>query len=300
MAWSSAALTAAEIADAAADKPLIAVQAIPNAPTVERWTKTGTTAGTDYALSTHPTKRAHDGQGGLVTKTDGELSATWYLTYDLAAAGVEFDCAFLIGHNLNTLGVTDLELSIADAADFATNLQTIHDFGAPASGNRLAALSLFHTGAAALRYSAVRYARLKIVGPGNITPEIGELILGRRRQLPRNPDMPWSPYGLANAYDLVRTDGGVIHIANRHRNRRDLSLEWPVEGATYVSDWRAFWAACDGPFVWCENPTTAPASWHLMIRDQEEIALEQESGTVHRAKLTASEQGPGRLYLANQ
>jgi len=299
MAWSAAALTAAEIADLAADKPLVATQAIPTTPTVQRWNLTGATDGADKTLSTAPVRWVHDGQGGLASEHDSTEDSTWYLVFQFPSA-IEFDCAFILNHNFNTLSLTDVELHIADNGAFDSNLQTIYDFGAPASDDRLVALTLKHTGAAALRYSGVLYARLKMVAAGNVTPEIGELILGRRRQLPRNPDMPWSPYGRANAYDLVRTDGGVVHVANRHRNRRDLALEWPIEGATYVSDWLAFWDACDGPFVWCENPTSAPAAWHLMVRNQEAIDLEQENATLYRAKLNAIEQGPERLYLANE
>jgi hypothetical protein len=301
MAWSSAVLAARETAGLAADKPLIAVQVLPISPTAEKWTESANCGtGTDRTLATKPALRAYDGLPGLPTTPNTTLSNTWYYYLDVGAATVEFDCAFIIGHNFDTIALTDVELHIADNAAFDSNLQTIYDFGNPASDDRLAALSLFHTGAVARRYTGVRYLRLKMVAAGNVTPSIGELVLGRRFQLDRRPDVPFNPDALVNSFSVAKTIGGVSIRTNMHRNMFALQAEWPVDDTDQISDWVSFWQLCRGPFVWIYQPSTLPNSWHLMMLLGESLDFPYEQALVRMARIEAEEQGPDEYFLANE
>jgi hypothetical protein len=299
MAYSSAALASRETTYFAADKPLVAVNAIVS-PSTKKWTETGTVAATDRTLAANPAARAYDGLPGLLTKPDSTAASTWYLVFDMGTTGIEFDCAFLIGHNFGTLALTTVQLQIANAADFATDLVTIGDFGAPANDDRLADYVLHSGGGSALRYSTVRYVRLKLSKGGNFTPQLGELVLGRRRQFDRKPDRPFDDYGLHNEVDVTKTLGGLSLVTAHFRNQFRLDAEWPIESSDYQTDWQAFWTGCNGAFVWCYSPTSAPASWHLMARDQEDIDLGMIGPYERTAKLEAVEQGPSLYFLANE
>lgn len=305
VAW--AALTAAETADFAADKPLAAVNALRLAnsgggPTTVRWNDEGTVAGADHTLSTAPCLRAYDGYPGFVTSPDATADNEWYLVFDLGAAGVSFDSAFIIGHNFGTLALTTVQIQVADSADFATNLRTVADFGSPADDTRLADYDLHHTGAVPLRYSDTEYVRLKLANGGgaNFTPSLRELVLGYRYQFDRKPDRPWDELSYARSYDEEESESGIDYQNEHWDNRLVLDAEWPVESTAYVTGWRSFWAQCRGSFVWNDAPSSAGDSWRLMTRKQTEIEFPLIEGTQRMARLVAREQGPSQYYLGNE
>jgi len=208
--------------------------------------------------------------------------------------------AALVGHYFGTLAITTCQVQIADNAAFDSNLQTVADFGAQSTDDRDIDLVLEHGGGSALRYSSVRYVRLKLVAPGNVTPQLGELILGRRRQLKYKPDVPFDNQAYVNEEETTRSQGGVTQRVIYHRNRLRIDAAWVIDTSDYITDWRAFWAACRGPFLWCYAPTSAPASWSYMIRDMEEIDFPLTGPTKREAKLVADEQGPEAYFLANE
>ena len=296
VAW--AALASRESTDFAADKPLVAVQAIVS-PAGVRWNDEGTVAGADHTLSTAPCRRGYDGLL-FPTSPDATDDNEWYYVIQGPAAGMTFDCAFILGHNFGTLGLTTVTLEVADSADFATNPRELCDFGNPANDDRLAAYDLHHTGAVPLRYSDVVYARLKLARGANFTPSFREIIHGRRYQLDRKPDRPWDELAYANSDDVEESESGIDYLETDWRNRLLLDAEWPVEDSSYISDWRAFWTGCRGTFVWCQAPTSAPNSWNLMVRRQTEIDYPLQDGGGRMTKLQAREQGPEQYYLANE
>jgi hypothetical protein len=52
--------------------------------------------------------------------------------------------------------------------------------------------------------------------------------------------------------------------------------------------------------VWFYNPSTAPASWQLMMLTAEKLDFAEETATTRTARIEASEQGPDEYYLANE
>jgi hypothetical protein len=301
MAVSSEALAARENTDFAADKPLVAVQAIPIAPTLVRWNDEGTTAGADHTLSTAPCRRAYDGFAGFVTSPDTTADNEWYLVFNLGAL-VTFDCAFIIGHSFGSLALTNVTIEVADDGDFAgPDLLEIADFGSPANDDRLADYVLKHEGAVALRYTA-QFVRLRLNNGGgaNFTPSLRELVLGRRYQMDRKPDRPWDELAYANSEESDDSESGVDYLTTRYRNRHTINAEWPVEDTSYIADWRAFWTNCRGTFVWNDAPTSAPNSWRFMVRKQTETDFARLDGGGRMARLIAHEQGPEQYFLANE
>jgi len=304
MAYSTANISAADLAYLAADKPILGSQAIPAAPTACIWHNSGST--TDRTSATYPARRAYDGFGGLVTKpTTASEDKVWYYSMDLAAAGVEFDFVAILGHNFGTLhggGALTVTLEVDDASNFATCVSIPITTTTGTGNTRIVALVLDHVAATAKRYSAVRYARLKITrGATNFTPEIGELVLGRRLQMYHKPDVPYDTYSLHGNKEVSITQGGVVHSSVFSKGRRQLSASWRNDSTTLqaaISAWVTATSYKTRPFVWIENPYSAPASWHLMVPDDADFNMPlEEQPAIRTFELEATEQGPESHYL---
>jgi hypothetical protein len=293
VAWS--AFTAAETADLAADNPMLLTQAIPVSPGTAQWTTVGTVAAADLTDSDYPARRAYDGKSHLDTRSDGTAASTWYYVLDLGSTGIEFDAVALMGHNFGTLSLTTVQLQVADSADFATNLRTTADFGAPSDDTRLIDLAIAHT-AGADRYEDVQYARLKLSKGSNFTPQLGELMLLRRRQLNRRPRYPFDPTALMEEAGITRSKGGVVNKTLHHERRFDLNAVFRAHETTYITDLIAWFRATRGPFVWIYEPSSAPDTWQLMMR-LNQMSFPTQGFAKRELTLAAEEQGPERFYL---
>lgn len=296
MAVSSAALAGYEYTRMADDKPILAPQRIPISPLVARWTEVGATTSTDRTLSTAPSRWVYDGRPGLASTPDATSSSTWYLVFDLAAAGIEFDCCGIMGHNFGTLALTTVQLQVADDAAFSSNLKTLADFGSPSNDDRLASIELYHTGSAALRYGGVRYLRIKLSRATPFTPEIGELLIGRRRQLAFKAQRPFDVYALSENSEISETDSGVLHKVTYSRRAYELAAEFWVTTAAHRLDLVEFFRECRGLFMWWENPASAPAAWHMMMRGGP-FVMPRIGVNRYQNRLSAREQGPEQFYL---
>lgn len=167
----------------------------------------------------YPTRYLYDDVLYNVTRPSSAAvgESVVYLLLDLDdAAGHVIDTAWLYWNNGPDLnGNVTITLEVDDDADFGTaSMLTVW------SGNgigKLIDVRLGSTYASPGSYSTLRYARLKIetseVGgftSGNL-PEIGELVLGRRRCLARKPRLPWDPEAEESAVDWFEADtAGVV------------------------------------------------------------------------------------------
>jgi hypothetical protein len=287
----------------ALDKPMCVVQAIPLSPTYAKWVDAGQIGAgsiatwTDRSATANPARRAYDGQPGFVTKHSGVTADdVYYYALDLGAE-YYFDCVLMIGHNAGTLGLAqNLVVQTSDNNAFTSNLTTVADFGKPANNDRLADLDL----TSSKRYLA-RYVWVKFDKTGtNIIPEIGELILGRRRQLQYRPDMPYTLNSLHNETEQITTIGGVRHKAVYYRNQFVLNASFLVDGVTYAADWVSLFSDARGSFVWIDAPSSAPASWHLIDRDPDDLEMELIASSTYRANLAGYEMGPSGFFLKNE
>lgn len=305
MAWSFAALASYETARLALDKPLVAAQKIPSSPTTCRWNTAGTCAAADQSDTSYPARNAYDGFPGFATKTDGTLASTWYLVFDLGSA-FSFDCAFIVGHNFGTLSLTTVELYVADDSAFTTSLTKVADFGTPSDDGRLQDLALDHaedlgrahdTAASAgpNRYTS-QYVRLKLSRGSNFTPSLGELILGRRRQLQFKPMRPFDEYAFNENAELEEYESGLVSKYNYARRGFSLNGNLWVTDSTYRDDLVGFFRDCRGSMVWIDNPNSAPASFHMMMRNGP-LSIPRVKYGLREHVLTAVEQGPESYYL---
>jgi len=301
MAWSSAALASRETTDFAADKPLVAVQKIPVSPTYAKWVDGGQLGADDLPLwtdrtdSDFPIKCAYDGFPDLITKPDATADNDWYLAFDFGEA-ITFDCAFIIGSNFGTLALTTIDLQVSDDDEFdgGSRLTTVASFSA--SDDRRADYTM---NAGNNRITA-QFAWLKLERVANFTPEIGELILGRRRQWQYKPDMPFGDKDLKHTTETIRSEGGRIQKIIYSRRAFPLSCRFPLDSSDYVDDMEGFFEDCRGSFVWVYDPTTSPNAWRLMMLEEDSLIMPMTQPNRYEVDLAALEQGPENFFLSNE
>jgi len=304
MAHAHVALAAYESARLLLNKPIFGTQAILSQPGAAIWHNSGSTA--DRTDTNYPARRAYDGFGHLMTKpTAVSPDKTWYYSLDISVGGVEFDMLAIIGHNLGTLhagGALTITLEVDDLSDFSAAHSIPITVTTTTSNLRIMQLDLHHTGAVPLRYSSVRYARLKLTrGATNFTPEIGELILGRRRQLKHTPKLPYDATSLHSTSERFETIGGVIGRSIYAAGKFHLSASLDAFESTYIADAIAAFIGCSygtRPFVWVPLPNSAPGSWYLMSIDEPDFDYPIEDFARRTWQLEATEQGPENYYLA--
>lgn len=280
MAWASAAVPAAELTAEGLDKPCLvtsnaarAWNALPQWSISGTWSDSGPGEASNVSYSNAPPYWAYDGKGTRRTYPVGGVYSTFFYMMDLALTGRNdgiIDSIAILGHNFDSLpGNLTISVSIADDEDFSVNLQTIHTFNltAPHDPTRLVALL-------ATRYTDVQYARLNILSSVNfsttVVPRIGELILGRRRQLARNPDEPTDDRSVVSRVAVLETQNGDDVSYVQHKNRREIEPFWTADENDTIDDkqtWIDFFDDLDGgtrPFLYLRNPTTTPADAPLM------------------------------------
>jgi hypothetical protein len=304
MAYGYANVSATELANLAVNKPLVGVNMIPVEPTTEKWGRTGTTGDTDYVDSDYPILRLYDGEADLISQPDSAFTS-YYVIFDFGTTvDVDF-CAIGPGHNLGTSAITGLALefdqnqngsfSAVDSCDLSASLPLSDD-------SRIMQLDLDPGGGVGTpqRFSDVRYCRLKMTKGSSFTPQLTEVIIGARLQMPR-----WTGYGFNpdNLTDLVEigepTKGGVVDQVIMAKNQFVLDAEWTLKQSE-VSDVKTWWKNSRGSFVWCWQPSSTPNSWHLMSREDSSLSLPREGFQKAKFRISAVEQGPEGAYLENE
>jgi hypothetical protein len=303
MALSFAALEAYETTYYGLDRPILGVQAIPITPDLAKWHNG--IAWTDRADPVYPARRGYDGFNGFWTQpTTVDPHSIWCYYLTTTTSPITFDFVAIINHNFGTLhagGALTITLEVDNASDFPASHQIPLTVTTSESNSRIMVLDLHHTGAVPLRYSDVPYTRLKIArGSKDFTPRLGEIILGRRYQQKHRPRLPHDPTSLHGTSENTETMGGVIYVSTFAKGRRHLSASIRETDATQISNLNAWFRGCEygtRPFVWIENPYTAPNSWHSMVLDAPDHDFPTQEFADRNLTIEATEQGPENCYL---
>lgn len=305
MAWSTADVGATELALMALDKPIIsAANALYDADAVE-WSAAGSFAGADITLSGYPIARAYDGHTHLQTKPNA-AATTQYLLFNLDSAATDIDFIAIMGHNFGTIGGLTVTAEISDVSTFSgadPSTKEIASWSPGSSNDRLIELELNHSGSGssnAQRYSTVPYFRLKMTKVSSFTPAIGEIILGRRRQLKHAPNMPWDDKNLSSEVRRTTSVSGVVTQYVFHKGRRELEANFNPHEVTYKDQFET-WFKSDAafgtrPFIWIDEPSTSPEAYHLMVLEPE-FQFPGVGPHERNYKIKAVEQGPHFLAL---
>lgn len=301
MAYTTSTIPAVETTPFAADVTLMGANMIPIAPTVRRWVLSGTTTGSDITLSTNPASRAYDGKTHVDTRPNTTIAthvtAGVGLAFDLVAAGVQCDFVAIMGTNFGSMDASfTCKAQIADNSAFSSNLITLATF--TNTNDRQIDFTL---NGGNNRYGAVRYFRLfcNATAGGAYTPAIGEVILGRRCQLVNNPLRPYDTTGLGSAVDVFASRSGVVSRVVKFRGARRVEATInPVTTASAADVLLWYQNTNHGtrPFVWCQNPSTAPATYHYMVPSTD-LNMPFQGPLERSFHLSAIEQGPDYLEL---
>lgn len=261
MVYAATTVSAAEQAARARDVPnLVANNVLERYVALPQWRVSGSWAsGTDISDNdTYPVWRAFDRQAHLYTQpttVNGETEVSFLL--DLTAGTTDadtIDSAFVVGHNFHLLGGNlSVTLDISDVNTFSgadPSTLTLVTWTNPTTSQRFGTQNFVTTQA---RYTSVRYLRLRIRKTSgtfsSVIPKIGELWIGRRRQLGRFPKTPWDEASTQSSFADFVADGGTRVRYAKNRGGRVLEPSfWATTsdgGIDTITTLRAWWNDCE-------------------------------------------------------
>ena len=248
---------------------MLAAHAMSDADSVStlRWNVNGETTGADITASGFPAERTRDAFAHLRTQPNTAVTSVQPLYFVFADSELEtpeVDMA-VISHpiylgtgNTNLSGIgAQIELQIADDATFSTNLQTIATFSGDFDGTRSFSTDLRHTGSTPLRYDTVFYWRLEFTcSSSTYTPQISEIWLGRRRQIPRFPDEAYDNNEQISNFSEAGSETGIITRYVRNAGRAVRDVRATIDQASEYTEISTWWTECKlgtRPFFWFED-----------------------------------------------
>lgn len=190
-------------------------------------------------------------------------------TLGIATSGIR------VGDAISGTGI-QADTFVASITD-ASNLEMTKTATATNTG-----ISLTHTqynyasGGTAQRFSSVQRVRLRIEASNAFTPEVGEIVLGRRYQLQRNPNVPWNNKNEFSETTDFQALSGLTkrYAAYRGQARRSFSSQFASDAEiTVIEEW---WDATEEgtkQFYYIETPNTDPKTF-LMLMDDPELRFE--------------------------
>lgn len=297
MAYSIGNKTAGEIAAFNDDAPIMAAQnAARSANAQAEWRAiTGTMIGdndfpawsdADVSDATYPTRWAYDDHLHLTTSPEDQdpIVDGYSLLFDLDES-VDIDTIIIANHNFKAIedeaGVSlAVSVKISDDGNFdgsggnPSNLLEIALWDSFTTTERLVA---FGIGPAHYndtqdsnfyRYSSVRYLQIAIYdasGGYDLEPLIGEVFIGRSRQISRSPDTPFDDKHTRSSY----IDFGSRGPRSRYelmRGQQIMNPQWRPSGADGhglddVTSFDELWSDCDygiRPVWFAPQPSSAP------------------------------------------
>jgi len=264
-----------------------------------QWRSGGSWAsGSDETDSNGPTSYLFDEFDHHQSYPDSNLT-TWYLIFDLGADVGVIDSVAILNHNFGS-SCAQIALELADDNAFGVNLK-ICEAQTPTDNKRLVFLDLDDTaGGGQLRYSNVRYLRLKL-DPCTAVPKIGEVIFSRRRQLKNKSVLSFDPYNLRSKVEPFKTDSGVSVRYVRNKGQRVLTANFNPSQDAYIGDIETLFDTDTdfgtNPFLYIENPGTSPSDALWMEFDNPELIGPLSGWTERNFSLRATELGPNFLAL---
>ena len=298
MAWSSAEISAVDLALMAADKPILLGQ---NRARVGegRWIANGVW-GADQSAAGYPIARAYDDYDHLRTKPNANASLgsgvyRWYVVFDLGAE-YDVDSVVILNHNFFTLALDYVTVSIADSSDFTTNYKQLAAY-APIDNSRIVLLDLHHTGANPRLYSGVRYIRIRIYKTAStFLPQLGEIFIGTRRQLKHHPKLPINDYDFGTESVIFKSASGIQTQYVKNYGGRRIDFVYSAYETAYVSALRTFWQTDlvygTHPFFYIDFPTTTPREAYWMCPTDSNLQQQLVDYIEREFFLRAEEQGP--------
>jgi len=297
--YTSAELSAADIASAAADRPILLGRNWVRGINDLDWRTTGRfDTGSDAPDAAGPTSYAYDDHDHRQTYP-ASAQTIWYLLIDLGDTDPGIvDTVVILNHNLGTLTNVQTDIQIADNNAFNSNLITVAT-QTPTTDKRLVFPALFDTGSVARRYSDVRWMRIKFGAGGGVVPRVGEVIIGRRRQLKHKPLLPLEKLGYRGSQQRSEAGSGASTSYSFYKGRRKISHTYPAHEDAYKSDLEAFFVSDTDygtlPFIMIPDPATAPTDAIWCDFDSPDLIDPLVGYTEQEFRINAMERGPNFL-----
>ena len=218
-----------------------------------------------------------DSTGFSAYSSGGKFTTVKFYNFYFSTS-ISFDTLAIVGHNLNSMGAISVSLEIADSSSFGSNLIEIAKYTVSGStDNRILITNLNSAGGSstysssgtAQRYSSVAYARLKIIHATSAVPEVGEIILGTRYQLQRNPDVPWNNKDEFSQVTEFKALSGLTRRYVHYRGQALRTFRASISASaeiTVIENWFNGINEGTSPFLYIEKPSRG-AEPYLMILD---------------------------------
>ncbi len=286
MSFTNGDITTDEQTFLAADKPLLSSRNSAEDQTASEWNEVGTVAAVNRDDPDFPPSNAVDTYQNIQTTPLGAVSNEWYLILTLPA-GVEYDWLGLFGHTLGDIGGTPLvEYQIDDTGPFPTpdTLTSFSPTATPTGKQPLRLISYDLDGTlgvgTAQRITGSHFARIRITNGGGPTfvPAIGELVLGRRRQLEHQPNRPWGPDNVKRISRFFT--GGAGGLTNHVDAEQLFHYIGAIEAASQIriDDLVALRKESKGftrPMIWTNLPSTKPSEAIWMWQDMDDFSFNE-------------------------
>jgi hypothetical protein len=264
--------------------------------------------------SDFPTTRLYDNQSHLVSKPSGgdDTSFTLNFTFDRPAVAsdlglAEFDTIVLLGHNLSVCRTTQLQ--VANNSGFFLSAPITTWTSITDDKRRVSVITKRASDSGPQVISQVEFLRLKFTDTSAFTPEISEVIFGKRQQIRRHPLPPYSLETTASTSTLFSSESG---ITTRYTYNRGQALRSPKfvaygadgDGGLEIDRFTGWWSECKQgtePFIWIDEPSTVGTTADALYMDlnTEVFPFMRTPGPANtqRGGLDMSEKAP---YFANE
>lgn len=224
MVFSSATIPTGELNALGRNKPILggknafkSYNQVPQWSSSGDWSDSGVGGGSNKTNTLVPPSYLYDDFTHITTYPSSVIGFnTVYILFDLKE-DIDIDSMLVLNHNFGTIAAglsttISIQLQVSNSPTFSSPT-TILSQTTISTNNRLWLLA-----GASLRFSTVRYARIMIwtAGPnftGTFYPRIGEIWVGRRYHLSRNPEIPWNPDNIIAKRQIATSLSGV-YVAN--------------------------------------------------------------------------------------
>lgn len=305
--WTSAELSATEIANFAAGLPLLGANVMPyKTVSASEWSQNTTMAGAiDKTNTGYPISRLYDGKSNIKSRGyyASMTGATWYLFFDFGSGNeIEFDFFAILNHNMYSHGGVGSTWSLAISNDDVTYTPIINGVSIT-SDDRIVDWDIYHTGSVALRYTGVRYIRFSMTHSSvqTYSEQIGELIFGSRCQMSTHPSQPYSMDNLHKESSDTTTISGIRNVLNHYKYQQKLNASWKINNSTILTNlqnWYKYVSGGNNSFIYLPFGATYTYQWYMMTLDDVDFNVPEISGAylARDFSISASEQGPESAF----
>lgn len=304
-------IPAAELAQLALDAPLFVANNVLRDRTAAIWCEAAAASGivpgaTDITLTDFPVEHATDLQGALVTRsgvpTQTRVGIVWTLNPGNDDAH-SCDVLAILGHNFGSVAAATgngiaYNFQVADTATFTSGLTSLASGAiSPTDGDRrIVSLSL---GTGNQRVQDMAFARLLLqsISFGSRPLEVGEVWLGRRRQVPFPPQRPVDLDHVRSMQTGEVYPGGYRITVEEYGGQHVADLQFLLRQDRNGTDARTVLRTLQAetgqgrPCLYCPRPNTEPGRT-MIVEFPADLRMPETGFGVQEARLVCDEQPP--------